>query len=75
MIIASHNTRAFLERCLSEIGDDHEVIVVDSASTDGSQDLVRSNFPYVRLVELDTNRGYGAALNAGLAHASPSSLC
>jgi GT2 family glycosyltransferase len=70
VIIASHNTRAFLERCLSEIGDDHEVIVADSASTDGSQDLVRSNFPYVRLVELDTNRGYGAALNAGLAHAS-----
>lgn len=70
MIIASHNTRAYLDRCLSEIVDQDEVIVVDSASTDGSLDLVRTSFPQVRLVELDRNPGYGAALNVGIAEAS-----
>jgi N-acetylglucosaminyl-diphospho-decaprenol L-rhamnosyltransferase len=70
VIIAAHNTGAYLERCLSEIGDVHEVIVVDSASTDGSPDLVRTRFAHVRLIELDTNEGYGAALNAGIALAA-----
>jgi len=70
VIIASHNTRPYLERCLSEIGDSHEVIVVDSASGDGSPELVRSMFPHVRLVALQRNEGYGAALNAGIAEAA-----
>ena len=70
VIIASHNTRDYLDRCLSEIVDQDEVIVVDSASTDGSLDLVRTSFPQVRLVELDRNPRYGAALNVGIAEAS-----
>ncbi len=65
-VIASHNTRDYLERCLAALGAEHEVIVVDSGSTDGSQTLVRDQFPSVRLVELDRNRGYGTALNAGI---------
>jgi N-acetylglucosaminyl-diphospho-decaprenol L-rhamnosyltransferase len=70
VIIASHNTSAYLERSVSAIGDDHEVIVVDSGSTDGSGALVRTRFPHVHLVELDVNPGYGAALNEGIALAS-----
>jgi N-acetylglucosaminyl-diphospho-decaprenol L-rhamnosyltransferase len=70
VIISSHNTRAYLQRCLAAIGDDHEVIVVDSASSDGSQELVRERFPHVRLIELDVNRGYGSSLNDGIELAS-----
>lgn len=70
VIVASHNTRAYLERCLRRLGDTHEVIVVDTMSNDGSRDLVRDAFPHVRLLELDVNLGYGAALNAGIALAS-----
>jgi N-acetylglucosaminyl-diphospho-decaprenol L-rhamnosyltransferase len=69
IVVASHNTRSYLERCLTAIGDGHEVIVVDSGSTDGSQALVRERFPSVHLVTLD-NVGYGTALNAGIAVAS-----
>jgi N-acetylglucosaminyl-diphospho-decaprenol L-rhamnosyltransferase len=43
----------------------HEVIVVDSASTDGSPEHVRTRFPRVRLIELGRNAGYGAAANVG----------
>jgi N-acetylglucosaminyl-diphospho-decaprenol L-rhamnosyltransferase len=70
VIISSHNTRVYLERCLTAIGDSYEVIVVDSVSSDGSQELVRERFPQVRLVDLDANRGYGSSLNKGIELAS-----
>jgi N-acetylglucosaminyl-diphospho-decaprenol L-rhamnosyltransferase len=70
IIIASHNTCAYLERSLSAIGDRHETIVVDTGSTDDSRALVRERFPHVRLVELDENPGYGGALNKGIAVSS-----
>jgi N-acetylglucosaminyl-diphospho-decaprenol L-rhamnosyltransferase len=70
LIVASHNTRGHLEQCLSELGNEDEVIVVDTGSTDGSQELVRDRFPHARLVVLADNPGYGGALNAGIARAS-----
>jgi N-acetylglucosaminyl-diphospho-decaprenol L-rhamnosyltransferase len=70
LIVASHNTRGHLERCLSELGDEREVIVVDTGSVDGSQDLVRDRFPHAQLVALDGSLGYGGALNEGIARAS-----
>jgi N-acetylglucosaminyl-diphospho-decaprenol L-rhamnosyltransferase len=70
LIVASHNTRGHLEHCLSELGNEHEVIVVDTGSTDGSQGLVRDRFPRARLLVLADNPGYGGALNAGIAVAS-----
>jgi len=69
VIVASHNTRRLLERCLHELGDAHEVVVVDAASTDGSADLVRDRFPRVHLVALEANTGYGGAMNEGIARA------
>ncbi|HEU5279503.1 MAG TPA: glycosyltransferase family 2 protein [Gaiellaceae bacterium] len=70
LIIVSHNTRGHLEHCLSELGTAHEVIVVDTASTDGSQELVRDRFPHARLLPLADNPGYGGASNAGIRLAS-----
>jgi N-acetylglucosaminyl-diphospho-decaprenol L-rhamnosyltransferase len=70
LIIVSHNTRGHLEHCLSELGTGHEVIVVDTGSTDGSRELVRDRFPHTRLLHLAGNPGYGGALNAGIALAS-----
>jgi GT2 family glycosyltransferase len=67
VVVVSYNVRSHLERCLSILtGGTDEVIVVDSASTDGSASLVREHFPGVRLIELATNDGYGAAANAGI---------
>jgi N-acetylglucosaminyl-diphospho-decaprenol L-rhamnosyltransferase len=44
-----------------------EVIVIDNASTDGSPDMVRTEFPQVHLIANDENRGFTAANNQGLA--------
>jgi N-acetylglucosaminyl-diphospho-decaprenol L-rhamnosyltransferase len=67
IVVAAHNTKAYLERCLAALGERRCVIVVDTGSTDGSQRLVSERFPHVRLLELDANPGYGGALNAGIA--------
>lgn len=45
-----------------------EIIAVDNASTDGSAEMVRRDFPDVRLVALPENAG-AAARNAGVAAA------
>ena len=71
VIVVSYNARDHLERCLETVaGRAHEVIVVDSGSTDGSRELVRERFPGVRLLELAENRGYGAGANKGIRIAS-----
>jgi N-acetylglucosaminyl-diphospho-decaprenol L-rhamnosyltransferase len=47
----------------------HDVIVVDNASTDRTVDLLAKRFPYVRVVELPENVGFGRAVNRGVAAA------
>jgi len=69
VIIPHWNGRQHLEVCLNALRRqtlaDHEVLLVDNGSSDGSQDFVRNNFPEVRLIELNENRGFTGACNAG----------
>src|SRR5436190_2043970 len=68
ILIVSWNTRALTEACLDSLpaaladGETYEVIVVDNASTDGSQELLRERAE-VTLVVNDRNVGYAAAVN------------
>ena len=47
-----------------------EIIVVDNASTYGSADMVRAEFPGVRIIVNAVNRGYAGGNNDGIAAAS-----
>ena len=48
-----------------------EIIVVDDASTDGTRELLQGMPPgEIRLVLHDVNRGKGAAIRTGVAHAT-----
>jgi len=56
-------------RCLERLEDQdqpHTVWLVDNASGDGTVAAVRDCFPAVRVLELDSNVGFGAAVNAGV---------
>ncbi len=44
-----------------------ELIVIDNASSDGSAEMVRTEFPQVQLIANDQNQGFTAATNQGLA--------
>lgn len=70
VVVVSFNTREKLDRCLRAIEPCHEVIVVDNASHDGSAEMVEADHPHVRLLRNETNRGFGAANNQGIAVAS-----
>ena len=73
IIIVSFNTRQLLRECLDSIYASlaestlaSEVIVVDNASHDGSAAMVQENFPQVRLIANEENRGFAAANNQAL---------
>lgn len=70
VIVVNWNTRDMLRDCLASIRQQtessHEVIVVDNASRDGSQDMVRGEFPAVQLVANTDNKGFAAANNQGI---------
>ena len=66
--VVSWNTRELLAACLRSLQPEAdagraEVWVVDNASTDGSPDLVREEFPWATLVASEDNLGFGPAVN------------
>jgi N-acetylglucosaminyl-diphospho-decaprenol L-rhamnosyltransferase len=67
VVIVSYNTRELLVRCLSTVArQGYAVTVVDNASTDGSAQVARTQFPSVRVLELPQNLGFGGAANCGI---------
>jgi GT2 family glycosyltransferase len=68
--IPNWNGRHHLERCLPAVqalrGVLFETIVVDNGSTDGSRELVRARFPWVRLITNPWNLGFARALNQAI---------
>lgn len=81
ILIVSWNVRDLLAACLDSIAAckdgfpdparaiNIEVIVVDSASSDGSAATIRERFPWVRLLAQDENIGFTRGNNLALAAA------
>lgn len=74
IIIINLNGKEFIKNCLRSIKkntsyQDYKVIVVDNNSNDGSQDLIKSKFKWVDLIENKSNRGFSGANNDGIKYA------
>ena len=74
IIIVNWNVKDLLRDCLNSIltatqsipNLTTEIIVIDSASSDGSPQMVRTEFPQIRLVASPENLGYAKGSNCGV---------
>ncbi len=70
LVVVSWNGRDWIDACLSHALEqeqvDHEVIVVDNASADGTAEHVRDRFPTVKVIQNDTNQGFAGGVNTGV---------
>lgn len=70
VVIPHWNRRDLLRSCLLSLAAqtlaDHEIIVVDNGSTDGSPEMVEAEFPQVTVIRNRENRGFCAAVNQGI---------
>ena len=67
VVIVNWNTHNLLRTCLKSTYEQTsvpmEVFVVDNASSDGSAQMVREDFPDVELIANTDNKGFAAANN------------
>lgn len=75
IVIVNYNTRDVLRNCLHSVHASRgslsfRTIVVDNHSTDGSADMVRTEYPWAQVIVCDHNGGYAYANNIGLRAAS-----
>ncbi len=70
IIIPHWNGIDVLSECLESLKKstykDKEIIVVDNASSDGSQEWIKENHPDIILIENDQNYGYAGGCNRGV---------
>ena len=72
IIIINWKSVQFTRQCLASISANagnlrYEVIVVDNASYDGCEQMVRSEFPEVSFIQSEKNLGFAAANNLAFA--------
>jgi hypothetical protein len=70
IVIITKDTRELLKNCLGSIAKDTslaplgiETIIIDNASTDGTDSMVREEFPDAVYIRNDVNAGFAAAVN------------
>lgn len=55
-----------LEACKNYSFENTELIVVDDASSDGTDDYLKSNFPFIKVIKQQINKGFGVSANYGI---------
>jgi GT2 family glycosyltransferase len=75
VVIVSFNTRQVLRECIEALRRESaglvvETLIVDNGSKDGSVEMIRSDFPEVRLLLSPVNLGFGGANNLAFEHAT-----
>jgi GT2 family glycosyltransferase len=76
-VVVNLEQRELLRSCLTSLREafrfaegEHETIVVDNGSSDGSVEMVCAEFPEVRLIELQENTGFAGGVSTGIRHAT-----
>ncbi len=80
IIIPVFNKWDYTRRCLDSLAaytprDDHEIIVIDNASTDATPAEITDKYPYVKYLRNNENTGFARANNSAARHAQADVLC
>jgi N-acetylglucosaminyl-diphospho-decaprenol L-rhamnosyltransferase len=75
IVIVTYNSLAEIDACLASLSAhppslEHETLVVDNASPDGTAMAVRQRWPRVRVVDAGANLGFAGACNIGIRQTS-----
>ena len=75
IIIINWHSKKFLKNCLKTIIDNtinlaYEIIVVDNASYDGCETLIKKHFPDVKFIQSNKNLGFAKANNLAYQYSS-----
>jgi GT2 family glycosyltransferase len=71
VVIVGWNAKHYLELCLESLAKapprrSMEVLVVDNASTDGSDEMIEAKFPWVKLIKSSENLGFAKGNNVAI---------
>lgn len=71
IVILNYNTKDILAQCLPNVIKHSElegvnIVVADNCSTDGSAEWVKSKYPNIELIELESNTGFAGGYNRAL---------
>ena len=70
VITVNYNGKKYLDQLICSIKLQSmtplEIIVVDNASTDGSDEYIKKNYPEIRLIKSDVNLGFAGGNNLGV---------
>lgn len=75
VVVVTWNGEKVIRQCLTSVLNEAypftlELIAVDNGSRDKTKEIIKEEFPLVRLIELDENLGYAAGNNRGISAAS-----
>lgn len=72
VIIVTYNAMKWIDKCLKSISQSTlplSVFIIDNGSIDGTQEQIKTYYPYVLFKQSDANLGFGRANNIGMQYA------
>lgn len=72
ILVVNYNGKKYLEDCFTSLREinypknRYEVIMIDNASADDSIKFVKRKFPWVKVLKMDKNYGFGGGCNKGI---------
>lgn len=70
VLLLNYNGAKFIDACIASVLKQSyaaiQLIVIDNNSKDGSVDIVKSNYPEVKILENQENLGFSRAMNLGI---------
>ncbi len=65
IIIITYNSEKWIKKNLDSIGQGHDLLIIDNGSIDNTLEIIKNEYPAVRLIESEINLGFAKANNLG----------